>query len=82
VAASNNRLPNDPDPQAAERIARERTDELAAQLSTAELVHHHEAVAVLAALENCTPDPIPDEVLLLACPPLPPPAEGIARRAS
>jgi len=66
VAASDMQMPNDPDPKAAERISRERIDELAAQLSTAELVHHQEAVDVLEALEKRTSGAISDDMLVLA----------------
>jgi hypothetical protein len=59
-------FPNDPDPKAAERIARERIDELAAQLGLAEVVELDEAVGALTAIEDCTPDLLSDEVLLSA----------------
>ena len=59
-------MPNDPDPEAADRIARARIDELAVQLGVAEVVELGEAVDALVAIENCTSDLLPDDVLLSA----------------
>jgi hypothetical protein len=66
VTTPDMQMPSDPDPKAAQRIARERIDELAAQISTAELVHHQEAIDVLEALEGCDSDGISDDLLVLA----------------
>jgi hypothetical protein len=66
VSKSDDRMPADPEPEAEKRVFAEWLGQLTRTLSESERVDPGEAFDALVDLEDCTPDPIPEDVLVAA----------------
>jgi hypothetical protein len=66
MRVADERMPADPEPDAARRILYEWLTEIARAVALAERVDPGVAFDALSELIDCTPDPIPQEVLIAA----------------